>query len=318
MGWWYYASGVEKALVVVGVIAIALLAVILASPYVKPLQFITTKLGLVQEKVVYIPVPVNHTVYINKTIIKYVYVNQTVPVYINKTIYVTVPNSTSSIPPMFNMGTCHLYSLVFSNGTVWTLGYWIPTPQAWGMLNGTLIIWGRLNGTAGYQKVTEFSALAISYPMEGSIFLPLIINIPYNTPPGWVGMVYMGDWAGIGPIIVTSGKIEGNTLVILSLRLEVPSLAIPFNTTVTVIIVPYPGYVVPILIPCNWTVIKTPLTPEQALALPAPMGELFISEAWYITYGNYNYPMTHTTWGYLEWRVNVQPMNVTNLPWPLS
>ena len=225
----------------------------------------------------------------------------------------------TTIPPLFNMGTCHIYSLVFSNGTVWTLGYWIPTPQAWGMLNGTLIIWGRLNGTAGYQKVTEYSALAISYPMEGSIILPLITNIPYNTPPGWESMVYMGDWAGIGPIVVTSGKIENNTLVIPSPRLEVPSLALPFNTTVTVIIIPYTGLqVLPILIPCNWTVIKTPMTPEQALALPAPMGVLIAEEAHYVALGNYNYDPYGPTWGYWVWNTTYPMENVSNLPWPVG
>ena len=261
-----------------------------------------------------ITVPGNCT---NQTIIKYVYVNQTV--YINRTVYVTVPNTTS-ILPIPNMGTCHLYSLVFSNGTVWTLGYWIPTPQAWDiMLNGSLLAWGKSNGTAGYQKITEFGALVISYPMEGLIELPLFTNVPYNPQPGWINIIYMGDWAGIGSIVVTSGEIKNDTLVIPSGNLGVPPLAIPFNTTVTVIIIPYTGLqVLPILIPCNWTVIKTPMTPEQALVLSAPMGVLISEEAHYVVLGNYNYDPYGPTWGWWVWNTTYPMENVTNLPWPVG
>ena len=263
---------------------------------------------------------INNTIikYVNRTIVKTVYINQTVPVpvYVNRTIYVPVPSNTT-LP--FNMGTCHIYSLVFNNGTVWTLGYWIPTPQAWGEIyNTTLIYWGRMNGTAGYQVTTEFAALFIAYPMEGYTGqLNLLANIPNSPPPGWVNMIYMGDWVGIGPLTVNSARIQGNTLVIPSTTTSVPPLAIPFNTTVTVIIVPYPGFVVvPILIPCNWTVIKTPLTPEQALSLPAPMGSVINYELGYVTTGLTNYT-SPVSWGWMVWNYNAKPVNVTNLPWPV-
>mgnify|MGYP001770658228 CR=1 FL=1 len=317
--WWYYTGSTTKALVIIGIVAITLLAIILASPYVKPLQVITTKLGLMQEKVVY--VPVNHTVYVNRTIVKYVYVNQTVPVpiYINRTIYVPVPSNMSGIPSMLDMGTCHLYSLVFSNGTVWTLGYWIPTPWAWELYgpNSTLIIWGRNNGTAGFQYVTEFSIAVIQPGAMSEALLPLLANVPYKAPPGWVYMIYMGDWAGIGPIAITDAKVVNNTLVIPGIEGN-PPVALPINSTVTVVIMPYTQPLIPLLLPCNWTVIETPLTPEQALALPAPMGELAAGEAHYIFFGNYEYGPAAPTWGYWVWNTNYPMQNVTNLPWPIG
>ena len=307
-------------MVVIGIAAMALLAVILASPYVKPLQAITAKLGLVRTETVYVPVPVNHTVvkYVNQTVVKYVYVNQTVPVYINKTIYVPVPSNVSTVPPVLDMGTCHIYSLVFNNGTVWTLGYWLPTPQAWELYgpNSTLIIWGKNNHTAGVQYITEFSIAVIQPGAMSEALLPLITIVPYNTMQGWVTMIYMGDWAGIGPIAITDAKIVNNTLVIPGIEGN-PPVALPINSTVTVVIMPYTQPLIPLLLPCNWTVIETPMTPEQALALPAPIGSLINYEARYVDTGltNYTSPMT---WGYLVWRVNVQPMNVSNLPWPIE
>ena len=311
--------GVLAGLIVLALVPLALLVMTVLN--IPPVSNVISHTKVVTHTIV-------KTEVINNTIIKYVnhtiYINQTVPVpvYINRTIYVPVPTNSSSVPSMFDMGTCHLYSLVFSNGTVWTLGYWIPTPQAWEIYgpNGSVLIWGRAIHTAGVQYITEFSIAVMQPSSVGEALLPLLTIVPYNTTTGWVDMVYMGDWGGIGPTVVTSGEIEGDTLVLPAIG-NTPPVALPFNTTVTVVIMIYnPPSVKPFLLPCNWTVIKTPLTPEQALALPAPMGELIISEAWYVDTGlsNNTMPLTHTTWGYLEWRVNVQPMNVTNLPWPIG
>ena len=50
------------------------------------------------------------------------------------------------------------------------------------------------------------------------------------------------------------------------------------NVTVTILIKPSSTPHIPHILPCNWTVIKTPLTPGQALTLPAPMSILLAKE----------------------------------------
>ena len=129
MSWWYYASGTEKALVVVGVIALAILAVVVASPHVKPLQPIANALGLVRTETVYVPIYVNHTVYVNRT----VYVNQTVPVYINRTVYVPVyvnttyaPVGNASLSLIESIaGKCTGDLVILSNNTAWLVLIWL-------------------------------------------------------------------------------------------------------------------------------------------------------------------------------------------------
>ena len=68
---------------------------------------------------------------------------------------------------------------------------------------------------------------------------------------------------------------------------------------------------------CNWTVIG-PVNPQVALRLPAPMGVLLNDETWYLMYGNYDAPAWGITWGSWVWNVEAQPINVSNLPWPLQ
>ncbi len=135
---------VWKIMGVIGIIVIVVLALIIASPHVKPLQPIARSLGLVQTQTIY--VPVNHTVvkYVNQTIVKYVYVNQTVPVYVNKTVYVYVNNVSNPlyaavmryVPPgiinnltlptllaslnLANASFCYAKVVVLNNGTAWS------------------------------------------------------------------------------------------------------------------------------------------------------------------------------------------------------
>ena len=299
MSWWYYATNTERALVIIGLVALALLVVIIMSPYVKPLRMITAGLGLVRTEVIY--VPVNHTV------AKYVYVN--------RTVYITVPGNTS-IP--LDMGTCHLYSLVFSNGTVWTLGYWMPTPQAWRLYVGgkALIAWGGLDEYAGVKYVVTLPVVVIQPGSAGLVLLPLMVYVPYEAPPGWVGVVYMGDWLGVGPVVFRGGVVN-DSLVLPQIN-GTPPLTIPLNTTVTVFIEPLTRPFIPLILPCNWTVIRTPLTPGQALALPAPMGVLIAEEANYIEYGRYGYAPYMPTWGFWVWGAKYSMRNATNLPWPVG
>ncbi len=50
--WWYYTGSATKAITIMGgIIAIALLAIVVASPHVKPLQPIAKSLGLIQTQV---------------------------------------------------------------------------------------------------------------------------------------------------------------------------------------------------------------------------------------------------------------------------
>ncbi len=121
MSCWYYTTGTEKALIIIGMIAIALLAIVIASPHVKFLQPMDKALGLMQVQTIY--VPVNHTVYVNKTIIKYVYLNKTVtvPVYVNRIIVKYVPIYVNPL----NTGTCNIYTWSYQMGRCgpWATGY---------------------------------------------------------------------------------------------------------------------------------------------------------------------------------------------------
>ena len=338
MSWWYYATGGEKALIVVGIVAIAFLAVILASPYIKPLQAITTKLGLVRTVTNTIYVPVNHTVYVNRTVyvnqtvVKYVYVNQTVPVYINRTIYVPVPSNTSGVVAWpINMGTCHIYSLYFpSNGTLWTLGYWLPPPQLWELIiksNRTIFAWGVLQPVPQYGEELGGGAsidviIPSEYPDIGGVDLPMFTVVPKQAPANWTYMIYLGDWFGVGPVVRNFMTITNESMVmipsVINSLVSVPVLPLRNETTEVVLLIYSQNGISPFIIPCNWTVVVTSMTPQQALSLPAPMGVVIAEEAWYVYYGNYTYAPFTETWGWWVWDTEYPPQNVANLPWPLN
>ena len=210
MSWWYYASGGEKALIVVGIIAMALLVIIIASPYVKPLQFITTRLGLVQERVIYIAVPVNHTVYVNRTIIEYV--NQTVPVYINRIVapvngsFVVVGNGSLSLLESVT-GRCAGDLVVLPNGTTWFVYIWL-VPRNY-LLSNPLLYPTPYNGfsVVYYNSTTHYAQLAASeftffyglYPMPMGFYKYGVCFLDNVTINGYYVMV-CGDTIGNGPM----------------------------------------------------------------------------------------------------------------------
>ncbi|WP_054849919.1 hypothetical protein [Vulcanisaeta sp. JCM 14467] len=226
--WWYYASGGEKALIVVGVVAMALLAIIIASPYVKPLQFITAKLGLVQERVVYIAVPVNHTVYVNRTIVEYV--NQTVPVYINRTVikYVPVPvNQTTFVVSPSNQSVMSLWwnvtgyilgtgwvwgrVVVLPNGTGWFIAVWVVPDSIANELELTMCGAGcAANWTTPYGVEYERGwginiNLLVNGTIQraslGGIGYSFVSNYTLNYPfPGYTVFIF-GDTPGYGPLL---------------------------------------------------------------------------------------------------------------------
>lgn len=303
MGWWFYTWR-ERVIIIMGLVAIVLLVIVLVSPYVKPLQLITNTLGLV--RIVYVPVYVNHTVYVNRTI----YMNQTI--YINRTVMglpiinltplflITPPNQTSTpsqgIPNPLNVGTCHIYSLVFNNGTVWTLGYWIPSNEILStLITNTTLKWNAYNGTNGMLLVTTYPFIVLKYPGSGFTWLPMIMPVPGNETPGWVYIVYMGDITGQGQFMRINITSSGIVLQPIGPR----SIEIPLNSTTQVILA---QTMTGLVLPCNWTV-TGPVSPGVALNLSAPMGGLFLNEISYILTGSFNNTIP-ATWGYIVWRFN--------------
>ena len=332
LGWWYFATRGEKALVIMGVVALALLAIIIASPYVKPLSIITTRLGLVHVEVVtrYVPVYINHTIYINRTIT----INQTIPIYIsNTTTSYTVNTYPHGVPIYNNTGTCSLYSLVLPNGTIWTLGYWAPTPWAWRVVlaNNTLPPW-LVTNTTQYGRILHTTRLVfIVFPGLGVAYLggTQFLVVESIKPVGnWSSIIYIGDLGGTGPLMYVAGDYRGinnGSSAILNtwklMHINYTRVILPVNNTYTVIltlmsIIP-PGFYVPTLaIPCNWTFIG-PVDPSIAPRLPAPLGMVVASELNYVVSGGSYYPPYEATWGWWVWRVQYQPVN-TSTPWPVS
>ena len=199
-------------MVVVGIVALALLAIIIASPYVKPLQFITTRLGLVRTETVYVPVPVNHTVYVNKTVVKYVYVNQTVPVYINRTVapvsesFMVVGNGSLSLLEAVT-GRCAGDLVVLPNGTTWFVYIWL-VPESY-LLSNSLLYPTPYNGfsVVYYNSTTHYAQLAASeftffyglYPMPMGFYKYGLCYLDNVTINGYYVMV-CGDTIGNGPM----------------------------------------------------------------------------------------------------------------------
>ncbi|WP_054854556.1 hypothetical protein [Vulcanisaeta distributa] len=120
--WWEYTGKITKAITIIGIAAIIILAIIIISPHIKPLQAIDKSLGLVQVQTIY--VPVNHTVYVNQTVVRYV--NQTIVKYVNQTVpvYVSVP-----VNPMDDLAICYAKMVVLNNGTAWVVGGVVVIPQ---------------------------------------------------------------------------------------------------------------------------------------------------------------------------------------------
>ncbi|MGC8608085.1 MAG: hypothetical protein ACP5L5_11070, partial [Vulcanisaeta sp.] len=321
--WWYYTGSATKAITIIGIIAITLLAIIIASPHIKPLQPITKSLGLIQTQTVIVTKTMNQTVirYVNQTVVKYI--NQTVPIYVNRTVYVYMPgNASFGIPIYNNTGTCHLYSLVLPNGTIWTLGYWIPTQWAWDLFlqNGTIIGWEKFPAPQYGEELYWETTVSAVFPGLGNAWLlaiQFITAIPNTPQPNWVDMIYMGDFMGGGPLMYREDSywgINNGTAVLLNTwslfstfygpNVNYTTIVLPVNRTYPVIlqfysVTHYPSFA----LPCNWTIIG-PVNPQIALRLPAPMGKELQMEAWYTFYGNYSYPIAWTTWGFWVWNTS--------------
>ncbi|ADY01231.1 hypothetical protein VMUT_1024 [Vulcanisaeta moutnovskia 768-28] len=258
--WWYYTGTITKAMTIVGMAAIVILALVIAGAHYRPLQSIPRALGLVQTQTVY--VPINHTVYVNQTIVVTKYINQTVPVYINRTVTVYV-NKTVYVPignaplgDVLGTGTCHLYSLIFSNGTIWTLGYWLPPNQLWSVVlrNNTIFEWEASSGTkAGEQLMTSVSFFIMVLGQSGllgEIGIPMLTNVPNIPQANWIYMIYLGDWIGYGPVVSNSLWIINSSIIMGWRATSLGQPTIPLaNETIEVILIPPPppGQAVPSL-----------------------------------------------------------------------
>ena len=294
LDWWYFATSREKALVIISVVALALLAIIITSPYVKPLSIIAIRLGLVHVKVV------------------------------------TVNTYPHGVPIYNNTGTCSLYSLVLPNGTIWTLGYWAPTPWVWRVIlasttrSSWLVInmtqYGMVLHTTLQFVMVVFPGLGVSY-MSGIQFLVFEPGTPVSN---WRDIIYIGDLGGTGPLMYIDGDYHGiNNGDSVVLRAWSPpvvnstGLVLPVNSTYTVLMLVSmttpPLYTPSLAIPCNWTFIG-PVSPGVALRLPAPLGGVLASESYRVVNGSGYYPPYEVTWGWWVWRTRYQPVS-TSTPW---
>ncbi|ADN49962.1 hypothetical protein [Vulcanisaeta distributa] len=211
--WWYYTGSATKAITITGIIAIALLATVIASPHVKPLQPIAKSLGLIQTQVQTVYVPVNHTVvkYVNQTVVKYV--NQTVPVYVNRTVYVYVGNA--SLAPIVAMaGKCAGDLVILPNNTAWFVFAWLIPKE---YLVGNPVLYRALvangippiyyNSTNHYAQLyglldTAFFGLS---PKPMSLYTYNACYLDNVTFNGYY-IAICGDTTGGGPFAVSAGE----------------------------------------------------------------------------------------------------------------
>ncbi|ADN49487.1 hypothetical protein [Vulcanisaeta distributa] len=259
-----YEVGIKwKVVGIIGIIAIIVLALIIASPHVKPLQLIARSLGLVQTQTIY--VPVNHTVYVNQTIVKYV--NQTVPVYINRTVYVYVPTFNSSdlnslieyVGKAEGTGWCWARLIALPNGTVWLVNVWIA-PVSLARVSGLFKIWpySNWNSTYGIKDVTPYT-FPIVVPINNSLNVidletsdyVVISNATLNYPMPNYTVVLMatpatifvvGNRTGFGPTsmmelassTVSNGELQlmqYYTAGIVTIGNELVNATLPLNRT---------------------------------------------------------------------------------------
>ena len=258
------------------VIALAVaLAIVLVSPHVAVLKPIAQRLGLVSTATQVIYVPINHTVYVNRTI----YVNYTkyipIVIYINRTVYVPVglnESLSAYLNDLFGWGglRCWIVTFVYDNATpyyyegnnsTWgsmaTIGTMIVPQQLLNKLNETLP-GGGPNGTYYYPygvlqmngfPLTYMYAIGASLNITGLWVLSGELFIPRNTS---VPAVYIfGNWLGIGPtpppFYAAVINNTGGYMVVMSqypnpYSLQPPTINVTtvfyYNRTYTVILLP--------------------------------------------------------------------------------
>ncbi|WP_054854575.1 hypothetical protein [Vulcanisaeta distributa] len=219
--WWEYTGKITKAVTIIGLAAIIMLAIIIASPHVKPLQTIDKSLGLVQVQTNY--VPMNHTVYVNQTIVKYV--NQTVVKYV-----VSGPSYLSQLA-----GNCSGDFVILPNGTAWLVYIWlIPRDylmnnpvlsQAFLNLSSGIPIIGHYNSSNGYAEIT------VKYLVSSFVGLePKPMSIVAFTPCYWNNDTILGNY-----YVAICGDVIGFPISMLMLNAKIVRL----NSTAFEEVVPF-------------------------------------------------------------------------------
>ena len=261
---------------VVIILAIAL-AIILASPHVAVLKPIAEGLGLTTTKYVY--VPVNHTVYVNRT------------------VYVS-PQWLSSLGAVTSgHGYCSGRLVVLPNNTAWFVWFWlVPSQYAeqLGFFMPYYMIW--YNATthfAGFLRwaAYEFVSQGMDYMGSGACY---ISNVTVN---GYYAAV-CGDIMGLGPM--NTVKYPISTII--------PPENVTYSGAILLSLSEHGGYDmntyhVNTVIACNVTVTYAP-NATAALWLPVTTNQTLISywnEADTTAFGNYDpydYTMGYWVWFY--------------------
>jgi hypothetical protein len=212
---WELMSWGMRAIVIA--LAVALVIVVL-SPHVAFLKPVAERLGLVSTATQVIYVPVNHTVYVNQTIVKYMYVNKTVPVYINRTVYVTIGSNMSYFESY--AGYCSGRLVILPNNTAWIVWFWLA-PKAYFESIPYLQWWYFEYEPPVYYNSTTHYAQFLAYLTAAFFVSPQGLSLY-----GWAGDCYVdnvtingyyvlacGDTFGIGPSMLNPIRTGGLEVV---------------------------------------------------------------------------------------------------------
>ena len=334
------------------VIALAVaLAIVLVSPHVAVLKPIAQRLGLVSTATQVIYVPINHTVYVNRTI----YVNYTkyipIVIYINRTVYVPVglnESLSAYLNDLFGWGglKCWIVTFVYNNATPY---YYEGNESTWGSMTtiGIMIIPQQLlskfnqsiepepNGTYyypyGVMQMSGFSPTFIYaigssinvtelWAMYGELFVPNVTNAS--------SAYIFGDWTGFGPtphFYAAAINNTGGYMVVMSQYVNPYSPQPPFINTTTVFYynrtytvlfipgVPMPGGVLQgVVTPFACNwTVIGPVDPSAIMRYPIPYDWPF-SEAWIaMTKGYLSTSAIERTYEYNTFGYWVWNMNIT-------
>jgi hypothetical protein len=239
-----------------------------------------------------VPIYLNKTIYVNKsvpvTVLKIVnhtiYINRTIPVLINHTIYInrTIYINKSVIPPSLSWlasnldlvepwESCYVASIAFNNGTVWTIGAIVAHPgQGRELIHRTLRFAGGIYPSAEPGGVVYLSGgwLAANFPSgplatQGGM---IQLDIPSNSsmPP----IEIFGDTGGGGPLTLLHYNASTGLVTFYPMYIGFPvNTSIPINRTYVVqfgLGYQYPMYDIWL---CNWTLMSIP-NPNAPAARP--------------------------------------------------
>ncbi len=314
--WWYYAETTTKILIIV---LIALLVIIVISPRLRPLQPIAKALGFIEVREVY--KTVNNTSNIT-CVTKYI--NKTIPVYINRAIFIPMNNVNSSetwwnyTGYLMGTGWCWGRILIMPNDTAWLITTWITPDWLLQEMGLSTCSTGCYNfsfpyGTELLRAVYLPMYLTINgstnpFPIYGMGYVA-VSNETMNYPfPGFT-VIIIGDVIGHGPIpVVHVININSNYAI---LNVFSFNITLALNTT-------YYGYLtltnlpinsslsMPYIVPCRLDTLYMNNS-QAALSVTVPFSTYVASIHNYVYYGKLSpEPATYReTFGWWVWRVEV-------------